>query len=94
MVVPGHGPLTDADGMRALEGYLDWLLTEVGARVGTGMSAVELAWDIDPAPYRDWSDAERLVINVDAALADLDPAHTRMDIRTGMAEMGRYKYRR
>ena len=40
------------------------------------------------------SDAERLVINVDAALADLDPSHTRLDIRTGMAEMGRYKYRR
>src|SRR5690606_32888578 len=69
VVVPGHGPLTDADGMRALEGYLDWLMAEVGARVGSGMSAVDLAWDIDARPYQDWSDAERLVINVDAALA-------------------------
>jgi len=94
VVVPGHGPLTDADAMGDLEGYLDWLMAEVGARMGSGMSAVDLAWDIDAGSYQDWSDAERLVINVDAAMADLDPAHTRLDIRTGMAEMGRYKYRR
>jgi glyoxylase-like metal-dependent hydrolase (beta-lactamase superfamily II) len=94
VVVPGHGPLTDADGMLALEGYLDWLVAEVGSRAATGMSALDIAWDLDPGPYRDWSDSERLVINVDAALADLDPTHRRMDIVTAMAEMGRYRYRR
>jgi cyclase len=94
VVVPGHGPLTDADGMLALEGYLDWLVAEVTPRAGSAMSAVDIAWDIDASTYRDWSDSERLVINVDAAMADLDPTHRRMDIRTGMTEMGRYKYRR
>ena len=94
VVVPGHGPLTDADGMLALEGYLDWLTAEVAARAGSGMSAVEVAWDIDASGYRDWSDSERLVINVDAAMADADPTHQRMDILVGMQEMGRYRYHR
>ena len=94
VVVPGHGPLTDADGMLALEGYLDWLTAEVAARSGSGMSAVEVAWDIDASDYRDWSDSERLVINVDAAMADADPTHRRMDILVAMQEMGRYRYHR
>ena len=94
VVVPGHGPLTDPAGMLALEDYLDWLITEVAARASSGMTALDIAWDLDPGPYRDWSDAERLVINVDAALADLDPSHRRMDIITAMAEMGRYRYHR
>jgi glyoxylase-like metal-dependent hydrolase (beta-lactamase superfamily II) len=94
VVVPGHGPLTDAGGMLALEGYLDWLVAEVGDRAGSDMSAIEIAWDLDPGPYRDWSDSERLVINVDAAMADLVPGHRRLDILTAMAEMGRYRYRR
>ena len=94
VVVPGHGPLTDADGMLALEGYLDWLVAEVTPRAASAMSAIDIAWDIDASAYRDWSDSERLVINVDAAMADLDPTHRRMDIRAGMAEMGRYKYHR
>lgn len=94
VVVPGHGPLTDADAMLALEGYLDWLVAEVTPRAAAGMSALEVAWDLDPGPYRDWSDAERLVINVDAAMADLDPSHRRMDIVVAMSEMGRYRYHR
>jgi cyclase len=94
VVVPGHGPLTDADGMLALEGYLDWLVAEVTPRAASGMSAIDIAWDLDPGHYRDWSDAERLVINVDATMAGLDPSHQRMDILVGMAEMGRYRYHR
>jgi hypothetical protein len=80
--------------MLALEGYLDWLVTEVAPRAATGMGALDIAWDLDPGPYRDWSDSERLVINVDAAMADLVPGHRRLDILTAMAEMGRYRYRR
>ena len=94
VVVPGHGPLTDADGMLALEGYLDWLVAEVTPRAASGMGAIDIAWDLDPGPYRDWSDSERLVVNVDAAMADLDPTHTRLDILTTMSEMGRYRYHR
>lgn len=94
VVVPGHGPLTDADGMLALEGYLDWLVAEVAPRAADGMNVIDIAWDLDPGPYRDWSDSERLVMNVDAAMADLDPTHRRMDLLTGLQEMGRYKYRR
>ncbi|HEY5700228.1 MAG TPA: MBL fold metallo-hydrolase, partial [Acidimicrobiales bacterium] len=47
VIVPGHGPLTDADGVRTTAGYLRFIRAEATARHEAGMSATEAAWDID-----------------------------------------------
>jgi cyclase len=91
VVVPGHGPLTDAAGVLDMEGYFEWLLDETTSRRAAGMTALDAAWDIDLGPYEAWTDTERVVVNVDAAYGEFDPAHQRMNALTAMREMGRYR---
>jgi glyoxylase-like metal-dependent hydrolase (beta-lactamase superfamily II) len=91
VVVPGHGPLTDLAGVAAEAEYFEWLRSETAVRQASGLSALDAAWDLPLGDYSEWSDTERTVINVDALYAELDPAHQRMNVLTGMQEMGRYR---
>ena len=63
-VVPGHGPITDKGGVRALKGYLEYVAAEARKRYDAGMSAMEAAQDIALREYSSWGDAERIVVNV------------------------------
>ncbi len=63
-VVPGHGPITDADGIRAVRGYLEHITEQADAAFREGLSFQEAAFGIDLGPYADWLDAERVVVNV------------------------------
>jgi len=94
VVVPGHGPVGDLAAVEAMDAYLAWLESEVPPRHEAGLSVPDIARDLDLGAFGDWSDRERIVVNVDAAIAALDPAHQRMDAVTAMVEMGRYRYRR
>jgi glyoxylase-like metal-dependent hydrolase (beta-lactamase superfamily II) len=75
VIVPGHGPLTDAGGVRDTAGYLRFVRDEATARHRAGLSATEAAWDIDLGAYADWGEAERIALNVDAVYREIDPAH-------------------
>ncbi|MCV7332873.1 fumarylacetoacetate hydrolase family protein [Mycobacterium cookii] len=72
-VVPGHGPVTDADGIRALRGYLVHVVEQTDAAHDKGLSFVEAADSIDLGEYADWLDAERVVVNVYQRYRELDP---------------------
>lgn len=63
-VVPGHGPVTDVRGVRAVRDYLRYIRDEAHARFESGMSASEAARDINLADYESWGDAERIAVNV------------------------------
>lgn len=63
-IVPGHGPITDAAGVSAVRGYLEFVRDEARARYDAGLSIADAARDIDIGAYADWSDAERLGVNV------------------------------
>jgi glyoxylase-like metal-dependent hydrolase (beta-lactamase superfamily II) len=63
-VVPGHGPITDADGIRAVRGYLEHITEQADAAYRGGLSFQEAADAIDLGPYANWLDAERVVVNV------------------------------
>ena len=63
-VVPGHGPITDKDGIRAVRDYLQWVQTEARKRFEAGLDFEEAALDMGCEPFADWLDPERLVINV------------------------------
>ena len=55
------------------------------------MEVVDAAWDLELGPYADWGEPERIVVNVDAVYAELDPGHKRLDALRSFAEMGRYR---
>jgi cyclase len=86
-IVPGHGPLADADDVRTLRDYLLWLLDEVRPRQEAGMSVDETIADIDLGHWADLGESERLAVNVDAAYAELDAGHQRADVVTNFARM-------
>ena len=64
LVVPGHGPVTDARGVRAVRDYLVYIRDQARARFDVGMAAAEAARDINLADYESWGDAERIAVNV------------------------------
>jgi len=94
IIVPGHGPLTDHDGVVAVADYLRFIRSEAQARFEAGMEADEAARDIELGPYRDWLDWERIVINVDSIYREFDPKHSAPDLVSLfrlMAELKQHK---
>ena len=69
-IVPGHGPITDKAGVRKLKGYFEYLSHEARKCFDAGMSEDEAARDISLAPYHDWIDAERIIVNIHTLYKD------------------------
>ncbi len=69
IVVPGHGPVSDLDGVRAMREYWEFLAPAVRERVGTGLSAYEAAREIARSlecakhPFASWDARERIAVN-------------------------------
>lgn len=74
LIVPGHGPVTDEAGVRDLAHYLQYVSDEATARFELGMDPDAAADDIDLSPFADWSEQERIVVNVYAVYRGLDPS--------------------
>ncbi len=70
-VVPGHGPVSDLDGVRAMGRYWDFVTPAVRARLASGRTPEEAARDVISSPeygeqpFADWDGAERLIVNAD-----------------------------
>ena len=71
-IVPGHGPITDKQGVQRLKGYFEYLDTEVRKRYEAGLSVMDAAKDINIDAYAGWNDAERLVVNVASIYRELE----------------------
>ncbi len=65
-IVPGHGPITGKDGVRAVKDYLEYITDQARQRYDAGMGVFEAAQDISLVDYSSWGDAERIVLNVAA----------------------------
>jgi hypothetical protein len=72
-VVPGHGPVTDPDGIRAVRGYLVHVADQADDAYRRGLSFAEAADAIDLGEYANWLDAERVVVNVYQRYRELKP---------------------
>ena len=81
VLVPGHGPVTDASGLRDLRRYLVYVRSEARNRFDAGMDEVQAADDIDLSAFSDWGETERIVANVMAAYRAFDPSRPRRDAR-------------
>jgi glyoxylase-like metal-dependent hydrolase (beta-lactamase superfamily II) len=73
VLVPGHGPVTDAGGVRDVQRYLRFIRDEARPRFDAGMDAETAADDIDLKDVAGWGDPERIVANVEAAYRSFDP---------------------
>jgi glyoxylase-like metal-dependent hydrolase (beta-lactamase superfamily II) len=91
VIVPGHGPLTDADGVRALRSYFVDLQDLVTERHAGGMAIDDAIADIDrqldDSPYAEWSDRERVVVNVQSIWRELDTTYVSPDIISVFQQM-------
>ncbi len=92
VIVPGHGPLTDATGVRGVRDYLNFVVDETTARWTAGMPAAEAAKDIDLGSFKDWIDWERIAINVDTVYGELDDAHASANVIDIFGQMAALKY--
>jgi glyoxylase-like metal-dependent hydrolase (beta-lactamase superfamily II) len=64
VIVPGHGPITDKAGVRAVRDYLVYIRDEARRRYDAGMPAADAARDIALGRFAGWRDAERVMVNV------------------------------
>ena len=87
VIVPGHGPVTDERGPAMVRDYLTFVQQEAAERRNAGMTAAEAARDIDLGEFGEWTDSERLAVNVHAVYADLDPAYVPPDLMELVREM-------
>ncbi|MBW8486788.1 MBL fold metallo-hydrolase [Actinomadura parmotrematis] len=69
-IVPGHGPVCGPELFDWTEGYLRWLQELARDGVAAGVRPLALARETDLGPYREWTDAERLVANLHRAYAE------------------------
>jgi glyoxylase-like metal-dependent hydrolase (beta-lactamase superfamily II) len=89
--VPGHGPVTDAAGVREVIEYL--ALVEAGAAElhARGRTVQQAAAELDLGRFAGWGNPERLVINIDSCYRHLDPAHPAPDLMSLFAWMARWR---
>jgi glyoxylase-like metal-dependent hydrolase (beta-lactamase superfamily II) len=76
VIVPGHGPITDKHGVRAVQDYLRFIDREVRRRYDAGMSYEEAARDIALGEFRNWTDYERIVVNAYSLYQEYSGVHT------------------
>jgi cyclase len=76
-VVPGHGPITDKSGVRALKDYLVYLMAESKKCRDEGMTFEQAAEKISLTRFAHWGESERIYVNVHACYRDLSQEHDR-----------------
>jgi cyclase len=91
VVVPGHGAVTDCDGVRETREYLVFLADEVAGRYEIGMDYLTAAHDIELGAYAEWGEAGRIVVNTHNIYRTLDPSFTPTDVLTLFRQMAEYE---
>jgi len=90
IIVPGHGPLTDIQGVANMRDYLVYIRDEARRRYDAGMPAAEAARDIALDDYSAWLDGERIVVNVHTLyreFGDPSPPPNTQELFSLMAEL-------
>jgi glyoxylase-like metal-dependent hydrolase (beta-lactamase superfamily II) len=69
IIISGHGPVTDKEGVRLVKAYWEYVSGEVRGRYDRGMPAADAARDIalsqdfGQGPFAGWNSPERLMTN-------------------------------
>jgi glyoxylase-like metal-dependent hydrolase (beta-lactamase superfamily II) len=94
-VVPGHGPITDKNGIREMRDYLAYLLAESARCRDAGMSFEQAVERISLDRWANWGESERICVNVHACYRELeaDPQSSEAPgIRMALLEMMGRRY--
>jgi glyoxylase-like metal-dependent hydrolase (beta-lactamase superfamily II) len=91
-VVPGHGPVTGREGIRAVKDYLELVQVEARKRYDAGMPYEEAARDIEFTRFADWIDRERIVINVFTCYREFAGDTSPFDRIALLSATGRYYF--
>jgi cyclase len=86
-IVPGHGPITDKNGVAGVKGYLEYIYQEAETRYEIGMSATEAAKDIDMDRYATWTDGERIAVNIASIFRELKGDHSHPNMMESFMSM-------
>jgi len=81
-IVPGHGPLTDKQGVATVRRYLSYIRDEARKRFDSGMGAFEAARAIALDDYASWGDSERIAVNVASLYREFGDKNTPSDPAT------------
>jgi cyclase len=90
VVVPGHGPLTDLDGVREFRDYLSHLEQEGRRLHAEGLDRYEAALALDLSRWEHWTDAERVVIAMYTIYREIEGDTSPIDRMPLWEDMGRW----
>jgi aminocarboxymuconate-semialdehyde decarboxylase len=80
LIVPGHGPVTDKRGVRAVHEYFSRVSVRAKDAFASGITSTEaareIARDLEGSRYATWKDAERLVATVGCIYRELSQTKT------------------
>ena len=93
LLVPGHGPVTDASGVRDVMRYFEYVREQARERFDAGMEAEAAADDIDLGDFADWGDRERIAVNVETAYREFDPSREPASVLELFVRMARWHKR-
>ena len=79
-IVPGHGPVTDKRGVKAVKKYLQYIHDETKNRFLSGMTSIDAAKDISFELFSSWGDQERIAVNVNSLYREFKGEKKREDI--------------
>lgn len=89
-IVPGHGPVTDKNGVRKTREYLVYVEDEARKRFDAGLSLEDAIQDIALGQFEDWGGSERIVANVERIYAQLRGIEPTKDVYQLIAMMAHY----
>ncbi|MFE1172837.1 hypothetical protein [Streptomyces sp. NPDC058773] len=92
--LPGHGPVTDAAGIRAVRDYFRHVVEQADAAHAEGLDFQEAAFGVDLAEYAGWLDAERVVVNIYRRYREIRPDRPELDRFTLFGLMAEWDSRR
>ena len=87
LVVPGHGPITDLDGVRMMKSYWEFVVPAVRE----GRTAAEILRSL-PEPFAGWDNPERVAVNaaiIARGAGPRVPERARMRLLGQMGELAR-----
>lgn len=77
IVVAGHGPISTKDDVRKMRDYLIHVSDQARPLYEAGMDYLQATYEIDLGEYRDWNDAERVVVTMRTLFDDFENAPER-----------------
>ncbi|MGK0290990.1 MAG: cyclase [bacterium] len=88
-VVPGHGPVTDKDGVKQVRDYLQYIHDEAKKRYLSGMCVEEAVRDITFEDYDSWGESERIAVNLRTLYREFSGDCSKPNIMVLFAEMSK-----